>query len=61
MRRRDLCPMPGHTDEPHQPLLARLDGGLDRTPGAQRDIPLDRIGQIVQLPQIDAVDLHSIK
>ena len=35
--------MPGHADEPDEPLLARLDRGLQRTILAQGGLPLDDV------------------
>src|SRR5437870_1051701 len=58
---RDLRAVARDADEPHETFLARLDGRVDSPAGAERVIPLDRIGQIVQLPQVNMVDLHTLE
>ena len=49
VRRGDREPMPGDTDEADESLLTRFDRGLQRTTFAQRGLPLDDVGQVVQL------------
>jgi hypothetical protein len=51
----------GDPDPPDEALLAGFDGGLERPAGAQGDVPLDRIGQGVQLPQVDVVHAHPVQ
>src|SRR6267378_1951818 len=57
----DLRAVAGHADALDQTLFASLDGGINRATWAERSVPLDRVGQIVQLPQIDVVDLHMLE
>ena len=35
--------------------------GLQRAAGAERDVPLDGVGQVVQLQQVDVVDPHPLQ
>jgi hypothetical protein len=61
VRRGDLAAVAGHPDPADEALLPRFDGGLERPAGAQGDVPLDRIGQGMQLPQVDVVDAQPVK
>ena len=58
---RDLCTVAGDADESHQAFVARLDGRLDHAAWAERSVPIDRVRQVVQLPQIDVVDAQPIE
>jgi hypothetical protein len=58
---RDLRSVSSDADETNQALFARFDGGIDGAAGTERAVPFDGIGQIVQLPQIDAIDLHAVQ
>ena len=53
--------MPGDSDETDEPFLARFDRGLQRATFAERDLPLDDVGQVVQLQQVDVVDAQPIE
>ena len=61
MRRGDLAAVAGDTDPADEALLPGFNGGLERPARAQGDVPLDRIGQGVQLPQVDMVDAHPVQ
>ena len=57
----DLCAVAGDADEAHQALFAGLDGRVDDAARAEGRVPLDRVRQVVQLPQVDAVHLQAIE
>ena len=57
----DLGAVAGDADEAHQALFAGLDGRVDDAARAEGRVPLDRIGQVVQLPQVDAVHLQAVE
>ena len=61
MRCCDLRAVARYADGSHEALLARLDGRVDRPAWAQRGVPLDRVGQVVQLPQIDVIHTESVE
>ena len=54
-------PVAGHADEAHEPLLARLDRRLQRAVGAERDLPLDHVDEVVQLDRVDVVDAEAVE
>ena len=58
---RDLRPVPGDADEAHEPLLAGLHRGLDHAARTQRGVPVDRVGEVVELPEVDVVHAHSVE
>src|SRR5947199_40162 len=51
----------GNTYTSDQPLLFGFDRRLDHATRAERDVPLDGVGQVVELPQVDMVHAHAIK
>src|SRR5262249_50924955 len=48
-------------DEADQALLPRLDRGLDGAARAEGLVPLDRVDQVVQLPEVDVVDAEPVE
>ena len=54
-------PVPGDADEADQALVARLDRRFERAALAQRGLPLDRVDEVVQLEQVDAVDAEAVE
>ena len=58
---RDAQAVAGDADEAHQPLVARLDAGLQRAAGAERDVPLDHVAQVVELDRVDVVDAEPVQ
>ena len=61
MRRGDLGAVASDANETDQSLFARLDRGFDHAARTQGAIPFNRIGQIVQLPEIEVIDSQSIQ
>ena len=61
MGRGDLSAMPRHANPLDQTLLARQQRRIQRAAGAQSLVPLDRIGERVDLPQVDMVDLEPVE
>ena len=61
MHRRNRQTVAGHADETDKPLLPRLDGRLERAAFPKRELPLDRVHQIVKLEQIDPVDAEPVE
>ncbi len=57
----NLGTMTGDANCLDQPLRFGLNCRFQHATRTERDIPLDRIGQIVQLPEIDVVGLHAVK
>ena len=53
--------MPGDADEADEPFLARFDRGLQSPTFAQRGLPIDDVGQVVQLQQVDVIDAQPIE
>ena len=53
--------MAGDADEAHEALVAGLDGGLERAAGAERDVPLDHVDEVVQLDRVDVVDAQAVE
>src|SRR5882762_293416 len=53
--------MPGDSDPLHKTLVARFDGGVDRTTWAEGCVPLNGIGEAVQLPQVHVVDAEPVQ
>ena len=51
----------GDADEAHQPLLPRLDGGLQRAAGAEGRFPLLRVDEVVELDEIDLIDPQALQ
>src|SRR5579884_913474 len=45
----------------YQPLLFSLDGGIDCPTRTERDVPLDRIDKVMQLPQVHIIDAHAFQ
>src|SRR5206468_7581387 len=54
-------PVTGDADETDEALVARLDRCFERAALAQRGLPLDRIDEVVQLEQVDAVDAEAVE
>src|SRR5262245_28033937 len=61
VRGRDLRAVPGDADEPDEPLLARDKGGVERASRAESLVPLDRVREGMQLPQVDVVDAKTVE
>ena len=53
--------MAGDTDEPDEPLLASLDGSLERAALAERELPLDDVDEVVELQEVDVVDAQPLQ
>ena len=53
--------MAGDADPPDQTFGAGLERGIERAAGAQRLVPLDRIRQRVDLPEVDVVDAEAVE
>ena len=53
--------MPGDADETDKPFLARFDSGFQSSTFPQRRLPIDDVGQIVQLQQVDVIDAQPIE
>jgi len=46
----------GDADEAREPGVARLDRGAQRAIAAERDRPLGRIDEVVELDEVDVID-----
>ena len=53
--------MPGDADEANESFFTRLDHCLQGATFAQRELPLDHVGQVVQLQEVDVVDTQPIE
>ena len=53
--------VPGDADEPDEPFLPRLDGGAQRSVVAQRQVPLSRVDEAMELEEVDAVDAQPLE
>ena len=58
---RGVGPVTGDAQEGDEPLLARLDEGLEGTVRAQRPLPLRGVYEIVELDHVDVVDAHALE
>src|ERR1700737_4464225 len=61
MRRRDLRAVPGYADVSHQALLTCLDARVECTPRAEGGIPLDRVGEVMELNEIDPIHAQALE
>ena len=61
VHRRDPQAVAGHPDEAHQTLLTGFDQGFERPARPHRHLPLIRLGQVVELDQVDLVDLQPLQ
>ena len=58
---RDREPVAGDADERDQALAAGLDRRLQRAAGAERDVPLDHVDEVVELDRVDVVDAEPLE
>jgi len=58
---RDLAAVAGDADPADKALLSRLDGCFNDAARAQRLVPLNRVGEVVELPQVDVVHAESVQ
>src|SRR5207245_9049701 len=56
----DLRSVSGDPDPSDKSLVARLHGRFDHSTGAERRVPFDRIGEVVELPEGDVVDPEPV-
>jgi len=61
MRSDDLGSVAGDADEADESLLPSLDRRLQRAAGAERSVLLNRIREVVELPQVDVVDPQALQ
>ncbi len=61
VRSRDLSAVAGDADRPHEALLAGFDGSVDHAARAQCGVPLDRVGEVVHLPEVDVVAAQPLQ
>ena len=60
VRRCNLSAVAGDADRPYQALRPGLNRGIDDTSGAEGGVPLDGIGEVMQLPEVDVVDAQPV-
>src|SRR4051794_6435716 len=61
MHLRHRQPVPGDAEEPDEAFVARFDRSFERTAVAQRDLPLVRVDEVVQLEEVDFLDAETLE
>ncbi len=61
MRRSDLSAVARDAYESNQSLLPSLKRSFDNAARAQRHIPLNRVGEVVELPEVNVVDSEAVE